>query len=340
MNTKKHQTQKFNGRPIALAVILTGLIAFVLGSSFTGSNGLVNLDSMMSNQTVMVDESANPGKNLLINTDGKKATKITTSDGLTYKVYFKDGTDGKEISEVWLDGKKVPESKWKGNENFFVSKEKQQQEKPSEKELAEMKSNLKNLYSKTEQMQDKLTVYKKELSVSGEGITQEQKDNIKKMYYTLQETEKNLDELKIKLKEKNEALAEADIEKANQIMLNQKESLVKVYAMMEQLELEGMELSEAEQKEMYKEQMKMKQKQEEMLKKERWAKFQAVMKYEMIEDGIIKEGDYATVELSQDVLKVNDKKQSKDAHEKYLKLHYKVTGEKLNPNTTSDFIIN
>jgi|GEM_PF-6369601 len=345
MNTKKHKTQKFNGRPVALAVILTGLIAFVLSSSFTGSDGLVNLDSMMPGHSTMVEEAdyligpSEMALNFQPDGDENKPMKITTDDGNTYKVYFKEGPDGKEISEVWLDGKKVPENKWKNNENFFISDEKLKQEKPDEKEIAELKNNLKKLSAKTENMQDMLADYKKVLSASDEGISQKQKDYYKKMYYTLDETEKNLKSLQAKISEKNDALAANEIEKANQIMINQKETLVKMYAMMEQLETAKMDLSEAEQKKMYEEQMKMKEKQEEMLKKERWTKFQAVMKYEMIEDGIIKKGDYATIELSTDVLKVNDKKQSTKSHEKYLKLMYKVTGEKPNPDAPYGFII-
>ncbi len=77
-----------------------------------------------------------------------------------------------------------------------------------------------------------------------------------------------------------------------------------------------------------------------MLKKERWSKFQAVMNYELIEDGIIKEGDHATVELSQETLRVNDKKQSKKTHEKYLKLLYKVTEQKPKPGAPYSFTVN
>jgi len=330
MNTTKHKTQKFSGRPVALAVILTGLLAFVISSSFTSSDGLVNLDSMMPDQTVVAENAGNPNFNSVDNFDGKKPTKITTADGKTYSVYFKDGPDGKEISEVWLDGKKVPESKWKNNENFFVGNEKPPQEKPNEKEMAQLKSNLQELYNENQQMQERLTIYKKEIAANEEGFTQQQKESLKKTYYSLAETEKSLDELKIKMAEKKEALSEEQMVKVQKKMLQEKESLQRVNVKMRTMMGEDMSLTEAELKEIKAEQAEM---------KERMKKWHPLLTNELTEDGIIKEGRTATVVISMDEMKVNDITQAKEVHIKYLKLFTKVRGESIGL-TSYAFVVN
>ncbi|OYT13921.1 MAG: hypothetical protein B6I19_02600 [Bacteroidetes bacterium 4572_114] len=337
MNTKKHQTQKSYGRPVAMAVILTGLIAFVVTSSFSGPDGLVNLNSMMPDQTMIVDGANNvdtpPELAPAIQPDGdeKKPMKITTEDGKTYKVIFKDGTDGKEIGEVWLDGKKVPESKWKDNEGFFVNKEKQTQQKPDEKEMAELKSKLKMLYVKTQNLQDELKAYKKELSKNQEGVTQQQKEIFKKMYYSLSETEKALDLLSIKLNGPTEKLTGEQIKKARKMMYEQKESLMRANVKMNTLLGEDMELTEAEMTEIKAEQANM---------KKRMSKWYPVLTKELTSDGIIEKGELAAIELSIEYMKVNDKKQKEKVHQKYLGLFNKMRGKPLEGYTPYAFIVN
>jgi len=328
MNTKKHKTQKFSGRPVALAVILTGLLAFVISSSFTSTDGLVNLDSMMHNQTVMVDEANIPNSSIQPDGEKTKPTKITTQDGKTYSVYFKDGPDGKEINEIWLDGEKVPESKWKGKEDFFVRK--QQQEKPDEKEMAQLKLNLQELYSETQQMQKMLTIYKKEIAANEEGFTQQQKESLKKMYYLLTETEKSLDGLKIKMAEKKEALSEKQLIKVQKQLLQEQESLQRVNVKIRTMMGEDMSLTEAEIQEIKAEQAAM---------KERMKPWYQLLTNELTEDGIIKKGETGMVSLSMDEMKVNDVKQSGQVHKKYLKLFEEMRGKPIGL-TPYAFVVN
>ncbi len=275
MNTKKHQTQKFYGRPVALAVILTGLIAFVVSSSFSGPEGLVNLNSMMPDQTLTIDEVNN------VNTPSELVSAIQSVG----------------------DEKKVL---------------KQPQEKPDEKDMAELKSNLKGLYKKTQQLQDELMVYKKELYKSQEGVTQQQKDMVKKMYYSLAETEKSLDELKIKMAEIKEALSEEQIIKLHKQLLQEKESLQRANVKMKTMMGEDMSLTKAELLEIKAEQAAM---------KEKMSKWYPILTNELTKDGIIKSGEMAIIVLSMDEMKVNDEKQSEKIHAKYLKLFTKVRGE-------------
>jgi beta-lactamase regulating signal transducer with metallopeptidase domain len=322
MNTKKHKTQKFIGRPVALAVIVTGLIAFVISSSFTSSDGLVNPGSMIQEKTLTVDDTTDgiivDGKITvtLPDPEGKYPVIITTEDGNTYSVYFKNGPDGKEISEVWLDGKKVPESKWKGNEDFFVSN--QQQEKPNEKEMAQMKFDLQELHNETRQMQEMLTVYKKEMAAYQEGFTQQEKESIKKMHSSLDETKEVLDELKSKLAEKKEALSDDQLVKVQKQLLEEQESLLRVNVKIRTMMGEDMSLTKAELKEIKAEQAAM---------KERMKPWYPLLTNELTEDGIIKKGETGFVSLSMDEMKVNDVKQPAKVHKKYLKLYEEMRGK-------------
>ncbi len=329
MNTKKHQTQKFNGRPVALAVILTGLLAFVISSSFTRSDSLVNLDSMMPDQTIFVDE-ANNSHSTTPDGDKSKPTKITTADGSTYLVYFKGGSAGKEISEVWLDGKEVPESKWKGNEDFFLSNEQQSQEKSSDKKVDELTYTLQELYLKNQKLKDELTVYKNALLASNEDISQEQKETLKKLYYLLAESEKTLDKLKIEMANTDESPSDEMLRKTQIILLEEKEALQRANLKLKNLMGEDMSLTEAELKEIKAEQAEM---------KERMKPWYPLLTEELAKDGIIKEGVTATVLLSLKVMEVNDVKQAEKVHQKYLELFEKVRGESLGLNGYA-FILN
>lgn len=287
MNTKKHQTQKFNGRPVALAVILTGLIAFVVTSSFSGPDGPVNLNSMMPDET--------------------------------------------ETSEVWLDGKKAPDSELKNNEDFFARKEKQPQEKPDEGKMDELSSNLKSLYKKTQQLQDELLAYKKELYDSNKDIILEQKEMLKKMYYSLAETKKSLDLLREKLNETNEKLSEEHFNKALKTMHEEQESLLRANVMMKTLLGEDMNLTKEELKEIKAEQAEM---------KERMSNWHPILTKELTEDGIINKGGKAVVQLSIEEMIVNEVIQPKKTHEKYLKIFNKMRGKPLTGYVPYAFIVN
>ena len=140
------------------------------------------------------------------------------------------------------------------------------------------------------------------------------------MYYSLAETEKTLDEVKIKMFNKDEALEKESLEKAYKILAKEKKSLVKVNAMMEDILNEEMQLTQAKLKEI---------KAEQQVMKERMSKWHTVLTKELTEDGIIKGGEQATVVLSTNEMLVNDKKQSKKTHEKYLKFFSKVRGKPL-----------
>jgi beta-lactamase regulating signal transducer with metallopeptidase domain len=265
MNTQKHQTQKSNGRPVALAVIVTGLIAFVISSSFTSSDGLTKPGSMMTDQSISINET-----------------------------------------------------KLKNNENIFAGEKILQQEKPNEKELAQLKFDLQELHNETRQMQERLTAYKKEMAAYQEGFTQQEKESIKKIHSSLSETEKSLDELKSKLAEKKEALSDEQLVKVQKQLLEEQESLLRVNVKIRTMMGEDMSLTEAELQEIKAEQAAM---------KVRMKPWYPLLTDELIKDGIIKKEETATVLLSMDEFKVNEVKQSTKVHKKYLQLYEKMRGE-------------
>lgn len=351
MNTKMNQAQRISARSIALLIILAVMVGFAAKSTITDHNERTHFLSVsLSPQTVsnnmekatLATSESNPTTQ---NPQGDKAIMLV-QEGKEYKAVFEGAPGNTTMTGFWIDGKEVPQGAW--NEHAEIIKEMKQKYNQSRKQAQMQNAGLKSEYKSTSQearmMKDELTMIKKTLSEKKGELNSEEMSRIKEIAKGLEETQKNLEMLKSNVLETSEkqALEQKELEFAKQSLLAENEKLKTLRVKMNEIYVMEKGLLDQERDE-YKamQEAKLKEKQLAMEEREQAVQLDKINKVfykNLLEDGIIKEGDPLSLLLSTEKMLVNEKNQPENIHKKYLGLYEKLHGAPL--PVKKSFVIN
>ena len=350
MNTKMNQANKISARSIALLVILAVVVGVAAKSTITNQNesaGILTPSNLPpSVATAMEPETVVAEPDFSAQDPESDKAIVMVKDGKEYRAVF-EGAQGKSaLNGFWIDGKEVPKSQW--NDHAAIIKEMKQKHSQSSKQARMQNAGLRSEYRSTSQkakmMKDELKMIKTTLSEKKSELSQEEIARIKEVGGGLDETLKNLEMLKASLLDNAEkqTLEVREEEKAKQLLATENEKLEILRVKMNEIYESQQGLLDKERDE-YKAMQEAKLKEQQLAKEEKehaaqLDKMNKLFYKNLLEDGILKEGEPLSLMLSNEKMLVNEKNQPEKIHQKYLKLYEKLNGAPM-PEKKS-FVIN